>query len=159
MRTRQRGFSLLEGMVAILVFSVGALGAIEMQARAVQLGSDAQDRANAAFLVNKLITQVALQDAPSGNPDPSSAFLMGKRDCGAGAPSGHPAAAWIAETCGAFDDASITIARPAGVTTGFLTVTLTWTGRYKSSAGDGEVTRDTHRYTVTNRFQWQGPPT
>lgn len=155
MRTRQRGFSLLEGLIAIVVFSLGALGAIEMQARAIQLGMDSQDRANAVFLVNRLISEVSLQDATGAMPDPSANFLLAETRCGDPVPPTHPAAAWIAEACATFDDATITIARPAGVSAGFLTVTVAWTGRYKSSAGDGDVARDLHRHSVTNRFQWQ----
>jgi len=153
---RQTGFSLLEGLIAILVFSIGALGVIEMQARAVQLSTDAQDRANATFLINKLITQVALQDVTAGNPDPSAAYLLSKTDCSAGVPLSHPAATWATDACSQFDGASITITRPNGVTTGFLAITIEWSGRYKQSDGTGAV-RDTHRATVTNRFQWQGP--
>lgn len=151
----QRGFSLIEGLVAIVVFSLGALGAMQMQARAVQLASDSQDRAQAAFLSNKLITQVALQDATAAVPDPSEAFLLSRTGCGTGAPGGHPAADWIAEVCAAFEDAQVTVARPAGVTTGFLAITIEWSGRLKSSDEAGDVLRDTHRYSVTNRFQWQ----
>jgi len=154
-RARQRGFSLLEGLIAILVFSLGALGAIEMQARAIQLGMDSQDRADAVFLVNRLISDVSLQDATPAMPDPSSNFLLAETRCGETIPPAHPATAWIAEICAAFDDATITIARPAGVSTGFLTVTVAWSGRYKSSASDGDVARDLHRHSVTTRFQWQ----
>lgn len=151
----QRGFSLIEGLVAIVVFSLGALGAMHMQARAVQLASDSQDRAQAAFLSNKLITQVALQDATAAVPDPSEAFLLSPTGCGSGAPGGHPASDWFAEVCASFDDAQATIARPTGVTTGFLAITIEWSGRLRSGDDAGGIMRDTHRYSVTNRFQWQ----
>ncbi|NMG73189.1 prepilin-type N-terminal cleavage/methylation domain-containing protein [Aromatoleum diolicum] len=150
------GFSLIEGLIAILVFSFGALGLIEMQARAVQFSMDAQDRANAAFVINKLISQISLQDTTTGNPDPSSDFLLGKTACSAGVSTIHPAAVWASDACAMFDGASITIARPDGVTTGFLTVTLEWSGRYKQAHAGGAV-RDSRSLSVTSRFQWQGP--
>lgn len=152
--TRQHGFSLLEGLIAIVVFSLGALGMIEMQARAVQLSVDAQERANASFLINRLISQIALQDATVADPDPSADFLLARRACSDGVPDSHPAAAWMRETCAAFDDARITIVRPSGVGTGFLTITLEWRGRYKMNDGT-TVIRDDHRLDITNRFQWQ----
>ena len=151
---RQSGFSLIEGLIAIVVFSLGALGMIEMQARAVQLSVDAHERANASFLINKLISQIALQDATTATPDPSADFLFARRACSDGIPDTHPAAAWMREACAAFDDARITIARPAGVGTGFLTITLEWRGRYKMNDG-ATVIRDDHRLEITNRFQWQ----
>lgn len=147
----QRGFSLLEGLVAILVFSLGALGMIEMQARAVQLSMEAHDRSNASFLINRLISQIALQDATTAVPDPSAAYLLARRECSAGVPVAHAAAAWMSEACAAFDAASVTIARPAGVGTGFLTITLEWRGHYRTSDG----IRADHRLDITNRFQWQ----
>lgn len=151
---RQRGFSLIEGLIAIVVFSLGALGMIEMQARAVQLSVDAHDRANASFLINKLISQIALQDATNAVPDPSADFLLARRACSDGLPGTHPAAAWMREACATFDDTRITIARPSGVGTGFLSITLEWRGHYKMNDG-GTVIRDDHRLDVTNRFQWQ----
>ncbi|HJV27136.1 MAG TPA: prepilin-type N-terminal cleavage/methylation domain-containing protein [Aromatoleum sp.] len=151
-RRKQAGFSLLEGLVAILVFSLGAIGAIEMQARAVQFGSEARDRATAAFLINKLIAQVELQDATSG--DPSSEFLLDRTECPASLGT-HPAAAWVLEACENFPEASVTIARPSGVTTGFLTITLEWSAEFKQPDGAGGAVRDSHSMSVTNRFQWQ----
>lgn len=154
---RQRGFSLLEGLIAIVVFSLGALGMIEMQARAVQLSMDAQDRSNASFLINKLISQVALQDTASGALDPSEAYVFVPRQyvkCSDGVPSSHPAVTWMREVCATFDDAEVLIARPDGVDKGFLEIVIAWKGRYKN-ADAGGVIRDEHRMAVTNRFQWQ----
>lgn len=151
---RMKGFSLLEGLIAMLVFSLGAIGMIEMQTRAVQLSSEAQDRANASFLINRLITQVALQDSTSGTPDPSAPYLLARTACADGIPSTHPAVAWGNEVCDAFDDASVTIARPSGVGAGFLSITIEWRGRYKIADAIG-VLRDSHRMEVTNRLQWQ----
>lgn len=149
-----RGFSLLEGLIAMLVFSLGAIGMIEMQARAVQLSTEAQDRANASFLINRLISEVALQDSTTGNPDPSAPYLLSRTACSDGIPGTHPAAAWANEVCASFDEARVTLARPSGVTAGFLSITIEWRGRYKITDAIG-VLRDAHRMEVTNRFQWQ----
>ena len=53
---RQRGFTLLEVMVSLLVFSFGVLGMVALQARAIQFSVDAEDRAKAAVIANEVIT-------------------------------------------------------------------------------------------------------
>jgi type IV pilus assembly protein PilV len=50
----ERGFTLIEVLVSILIFSIGVLGMVAMQARAVQTGTDSQDRNHAAALANEL---------------------------------------------------------------------------------------------------------
>lgn len=150
---RERGFSLIEGLVALLVFSVGALGLIEMQARAVQLSTEAHDRANASLLVNRLFAEVALKDTVD-TPDPSEKYLLSRTACTDGISTSHPAYTWTRQVCAEFDDASIIIERPAGVAAYSLMVTLEWAGRYKNKDGS-VVTRDPRRHQVTNRFHWQ----
>jgi type IV pilus assembly protein PilV len=56
MRPRQSGFTLLEVLVALLVFSIGVLGMVGLQARAVQFSVDAEDRSKAAVIANEVIT-------------------------------------------------------------------------------------------------------
>lgn len=55
-RTRQSGATLIEVLVAILVFSFGILGMVGMQARAVQFSVDAEDRTRAALIANEMVT-------------------------------------------------------------------------------------------------------
>ncbi|WP_434515702.1 type IV pilus modification protein PilV [Dechloromonas sp. ARDL1] len=54
-RTKQEGVALLEALVAILIFSIGLLGLVSLQARAIATTSDAKYRSDAAFLANKII--------------------------------------------------------------------------------------------------------
>jgi type IV pilus assembly protein PilV len=58
----QSGSLLLEGMVAILIFSLGILGLMALQAASIRLSDDARGRSDAAFLANKIIGQMWLQD-------------------------------------------------------------------------------------------------
>lgn len=51
----QHGFGLVEVLVALLVFSIGLVGMIGLQARAAQFSSQAEDRARAAMLANDLV--------------------------------------------------------------------------------------------------------
>jgi len=74
---RQSGVMLIEALIALLIFSIGILGIVGLQASAVNASSDAKYRSEAALLANELIgrmwasnrTQVTLQAAfasPSG---------------------------------------------------------------------------------------------
>jgi len=51
-----RGFTLLEVLVSLLVFSFGVLGMVGLQARAIQFSVDAEDRSKAAAVANEVIT-------------------------------------------------------------------------------------------------------
>lgn len=58
----QRGSTLLEGLIAILLFSMGILGLMGMQAGAVKNTADAKYRAEAAFLANQIIGQMWVEN-------------------------------------------------------------------------------------------------
>lgn len=49
---------MLEGLIAILIFSMAILGVVGMQATAITRGTEAQYRADAAFLANQLLGQM-----------------------------------------------------------------------------------------------------
>ncbi len=55
---RQGGFMLLEVLVAILIFAVGILGLVGLQANAVQQSGMAKYRADASLLANELVGQM-----------------------------------------------------------------------------------------------------
>ena len=54
----QRGVMLLEALLAILIFSMGILAVVGMQATAIKSVTDAKYRSDAAFLTNKLLSQM-----------------------------------------------------------------------------------------------------
>ncbi len=56
--TSQQGSILLEALVGVLIFSLGVLALIAMQARAVQLATDSKYRFDAAFLANQMLSQM-----------------------------------------------------------------------------------------------------
>lgn len=58
---RQRGMSLIEVLVAILIFSFGLLGFVGLQARAIQFSTSAEDSSRAALLANELATTMLNQ--------------------------------------------------------------------------------------------------
>jgi len=54
----QSGVMLLEALIAILIFSLGILSLVALQATAVQLTSDAKYRTNATVLANRYIGEM-----------------------------------------------------------------------------------------------------
>lgn len=114
---RYRGFILLEGLIAVLIFSLGILGLVGMQATAMKHSVEAKYRADASFLVNKLLAQMWADN-------PASLSI----DYG---PAGAKFEAWKAELDstlsglpGATADITITpIAAPQG---NQITITVSW---------------------------------
>lgn len=67
-----RGFTLIEVLVAILIFSFGILGAIGMQAKLQQTTSQNGDRARASMQANEMASQMWAQQTV----DPSSSAAL-----------------------------------------------------------------------------------
>ena len=113
---RQRGATLLEALIGILIFSIGILALVGMQALAIKHMSDAKYRSDAAFLANEIIGQMWVNRASLG----TYAFA------GAGAP---PVAidSWVASIQnslpGVTAAANLPIIAVAGTT---VTVTVRW---------------------------------
>ena len=61
-RDRQSGSMLLEGLIALLIFSMGILAIVGMQASAVKASSDAKYRSEACLLANELIGKMWVSD-------------------------------------------------------------------------------------------------
>lgn len=70
----QNGIILLEGLIAILIFSMGILAMVGLQAAATRASTDSRYRAEAALYVNEIIgemwvadkTNLAAYASPSG---------------------------------------------------------------------------------------------
>lgn len=58
---RQRGVALIEVLVAILIFSIGVLGLIGLQSRAIAVSMDTEDRNRASLLANELVSMLWLR--------------------------------------------------------------------------------------------------
>lgn len=63
---RQRGATLLEALIGILIFSIGILALVGMQALAIKHMSDAKYRSDAAFFANEIIGQMWVNRASLG---------------------------------------------------------------------------------------------
>jgi Tfp pilus assembly protein PilV len=56
----QSGMMLLEALIAILIFSLGILGMVAINARAVEAATDSQARADAAKFTSEIASRIAL---------------------------------------------------------------------------------------------------
>lgn len=125
-RIRQRGATLLEALIGILIFSIGILALVGMQALAIKHMSDAKYRSDASFFANEIIGQMWVNRAGLG----TYAYA------GAGAP---PAAidGWVTSIQNALPGvtaaANLPIITVAGTT---VTVTVRW-----QLPGGGDVHR------------------
>lgn len=66
-RKGQSGVMLLEALIGILVFSLGILALVGMQAIAIKLSTDARDRAEASNLASQLIGEMWVNRANLAN--------------------------------------------------------------------------------------------
>ena len=61
-RRAQQGAFLLESLIGILIFSLGVLGIVGLQAQAIRFTNDSEYRAEAVYLANSLISQMWADD-------------------------------------------------------------------------------------------------
>ena len=64
---QQQGSVLLEGLIAILIFSMGILAIVGLQVAAIKTVADSQYRLEASFLANRLIAQMWTDTANIAN--------------------------------------------------------------------------------------------
>lgn len=133
---RQGGFSLIEALVAILIFSFGVLALIGLQVTAVRQSSSAKYRSDAALLANQLIGQMWVSDRLAANLQAS--FNTG----------GAQYNAWAATVGGALPGSTGANAPTVVVlANGQVTVTLSW------KAPNEQPADPVHRYTTIARIQ------
>jgi len=88
----QQGMALIEVLVSILIFSIGILGLIGLQSRAIKLSVDTEDRNRAALLANELVTEMWLLRTPDVPADLKTAWKNKIADpVGGGLPNGNGA--------------------------------------------------------------------
>jgi len=136
MRNAQSGVMLLEALIGILIFSIGILAMVSMQAVSIKLATDSRDRAEASNLASELVGEMWLNRAALASYQYSGSGTV-------------PAALanWIAEVEASLPDAAaippiVTVgASPLGAAVGTqTTVTLRWV-----SPSDATV----HQYVMT----------
>ena len=120
LRNAQSGVMLLEALIGILIFSLGILAMVSMQAVGIKLATDSRDRAEASNLASQLVGEMWLDRAALAS------YLYP----GGTAPA---LATWVAQVNAALPDAAanppiVTVgASPLGAAVGTqTTVTLRW---------------------------------
>lgn len=68
------GVALIEVLVSILLFSLGILGLIGLQTRAIRVSIDAEDRNRAALLADEIVTQMWMLQTPNIPADTKTAW-------------------------------------------------------------------------------------
>jgi type IV pilus assembly protein PilV len=141
-----RGFTMMEVLVSLLVFSLGVLALVGIQASAARMATDARDRSTATFLADQLLARMLISD-------PASAATFAHRPSGTTAcnPSGASSTnavvtGWLAEVAAQLPNATAALQQvvvDAG--TGLVTVRLCW-------QNGNEPPRS---LTVSNQVQWQ----
>lgn len=147
-RRLQRGFTLIEVLVSVLIFSFGILGLVSMQATAIKMSTAAQQRAEATFLADQLLARMLISD-----PATAASFAHRPDGTTSCAPTGAASTnamvtEWLSEVTATFpravaDEQQITV---SGASANEVTVKLCW----KNGEGDTP-----HTLEVSNRVQWQ----
>ena len=132
----QSGVMLLEALIAILIFSLGILSLVALQAAAVQLTSDAKYRTDATLLANRLIGQMwTSSQMQIANPTTRVTQLRAAFQTGGSAYN-----AWLADVSGrdglpgvvaasanvVSTLPTVTVDNTAGATLGQVVITLRW---------------------------------
>lgn len=143
--SRQRGFSLIEVLVSVLIFSLGVLALVSLQAASVRLSGDARYRADAAFLADQLFARMMIT-----LPADAAQFAhqAGNVPCAeGGAAATHPSALeWLREVSETLPGAPANIQHVnVNAATGQVTLHLCW------QMGEDEP----RHFTVSNQIQWQ----
>lgn len=143
-RRRSAGFTMIEVLVALLVFSLGVLGLVAIQATATRMASDARDRAVATFLADQILARMLISDrttAPSFAHRPT-----GSTPCTAtGADSTNPVVTgWLTEVSNQLPNAGSALQQIVVTGADEVTVRLCW-----QNGND-----DRRSLTVSNKVQW-----
>ena len=125
-RASQSGVALIEVLVSVLLFSLGILGLIGLQARAINLSVDAEDRNRAALIANDIATTMWIQRTVSIDPD-------------AGDPSWNDRANDM--QAGGLPDASVEIDADTATNTADILIKWKPTQRTASEQGSRLITR------------------
>jgi type IV pilus assembly protein PilV len=141
------GFTLVEVLVAMVIFTLGVLGMVRLQAAAVKMSTDARQRAEASFLADQLLARMLISD-------PATAATFAHRPDGIipCAPTGAASTnaqvlQWLAEVTAAFPRASADEQQVvvSGVPANEVVVRLCW----RNSETDTP-----HTLEVSNKVQW-----
>jgi type IV pilus assembly protein PilV len=145
-RRQVAGFTMIEVLVALLVFSLGVLGLVAIQATAARMANDARDKATATFLADQLLARMLISD-----PTTAASFShnpTGTTPCnpGGSASANTTVTGWLEEVRQLLPNAPNNLQQVVvTAATGEVTVRLCW-------QNGNETPRS---LTVSNQVQWQ----
>ena len=141
---------LLESFIAILIFSMGILAIVGMQASAIKNSTDARYRSEASQLANELIGKMWISDRVAVDPlDPTPQLqLQTNFQGGIGGPDGTAYAAWAANVQQVLPGAANSPPQvTVNATTGLVTVTLFW------KAPNEPASDAAHQYSIVTQMK------
>lgn len=115
-----RGIALIEALVGILIFTVGILGLVGLQASMMQAQGSAKYRADASALAGELIGMMWSDSANAANANLVNYASTADSTC-----THTPCAQWIAKVAASLPKGIAVIVPDAS--TGQATVTISWT--------------------------------
>lgn len=145
-RRRAAGFTMIEVLVALLVFSLGVLALVAIQATAARMASDARDRAVATFLADQILARMLISD-----PATAGSFAHQPTGTTACNPSGTASTnatvtGWLTEVSQQLPNAASSMQQiVVNAGSGEVTVRLCW-----QNGNDPP-----RSLTVSNQVQWQ----
>jgi len=137
MRARARGFSLLEVLVSMTIFSIGVLGTLGLYGRSVTGFSDAKYRTDAAMLADAIINDMWVNRANL------SSYVY------TGTGTNTTLQPWLTAVSSTLPSGKATIAVAGAAATG-ATVTVTVTWQPPNATGQGVTHTHTEIATVQN---------
>jgi type IV pilus assembly protein PilV len=107
----QRGVALLECLMALLIFSVGLLGLLGLEARVMNTSVESENRNRAAMLAGEIASQMWLNNTvtPPATPDYTALLARVPDQTQGGLPGGVPT---VVPVLGTTNAADITITWP-----------------------------------------------
>ncbi len=129
-RRAQHGFTLIEVLVSILIFSFGLLGFAGLQARAIQFAVSAEDTNRAALLANDMAATMVAKNAV----DPSGVAISADVTAWQARVAASPASGGLPNGTG-----TVTVSTPK-----LATLTVQW----RAPSGSASAANDTNRYVT-----------
>lgn len=127
-----QGMILIEGLIAIFIFSIGILAIVGMQAASIRHSADAKYRADASLLANQIIAQMWANQGPADASNlPTFAHNPGGTTVCApsgGASSNADVTGWTTAVAAALPGAPSNKQQIAIGANNLVTVTICWQG-------------------------------
>ncbi len=146
LRRRAAGFTMIEVLVALLVFSLGVLALVAIQATAARMANDARDRAVATFLADQILARMLISDSTTAASFAHQATGTTPCNPSGAASTNATVVGWLAEVADQLPNAGSALQQiVVNAGSSEVTVRLCW-----QNGNDPP-----RSLTVSNQVQWQ----